>query len=177
MADLVHGAPSGAGISPEIRQCPWTEVLMRIFEVMTPAVHTVAPSCAAEEAWQMMHGRGVRHLIVKDGSRVVGVVSEADLGGRSGAAVRRGAIVADLMEPHVTSVTRQDTIRKAANLMRGRIVGCLPVIEDDHLIGIVTVADLLAVLGRGVDRPIQPPRKAPHFKVAHRRAVAATGRW
>ena len=36
--------------------------------------------------------------------------------------------------------------------MRGRFVGCLPVIEDDHLIGVVTVADLLAVLGRGVDR-------------------------
>lgn len=150
---------------------------MRIFEVMTPAVHTVTSSCVAEDAWQMMHSRGVRHLIVKDGSHVVGMLSEADLGGRSGAAVRRGAMVGDLMERHVTSVTRQDTIRKAANLMRGRFVGCLPVIEDDHLIGVVTVADLLAVLGRGVDRPIQPARKAPHFKVPHRRAAAASGRW
>ncbi len=150
---------------------------MRIFEVMTPAVHTVAPSCAAEEAWQSMHSRGVRHLIVKDGSQVVGVLSEADLGGRSGVALRRGAMVADLMERHITSVTRQDTVRKAANLMRGRFVGCLPVIEDEHLIGVVTVADLLAVLGRGVDRPIQPPRKAPHFKVPHRRSAVANGRW
>jgi acetoin utilization protein AcuB len=150
---------------------------MRMFELMTPTVHTVSPSCGAEDAWQMMHTRNVRHLIVTEGSHVVGMLSDADLGGRSGAMVRAGATAGELMDRHIVSVTRHDTVRKVANLMRGRLVDCLPVVEDGRLVGVITASDLLMVLGRGVDRPGQPTRTALHHKVPHRRAKAATGQW
>jgi CBS domain-containing protein len=136
---------------------------MRIFEIMTSRVRTVAPSGNAEDAWQAMHKNGIRHLVVMDSSQVVGLLSEADLGGRSGGAVRAGAIVADLMAGDVVTVTPQETVRKVANVMRGRRIDCVPVVDCRRLVGVVTATDLLALLGRGVDRPLTPQRQAPHY--------------
>jgi len=150
---------------------------MRIFEIMSDRAVTVPPTLAGAEAWRLMLAENVHHLIVKDGSTVVGVLSDSDAGGRHGAAVRSGTTVADLMDRHFAAVTRQDTVRKAANLMRGRLIGCLPVIERDRLLGVITVTDLLALLGHGVERPDHETRAALHHRVAHRRAATGSGLW
>jgi acetoin utilization protein AcuB len=149
---------------------------MRIYEVMNHTVHTVAPRDSAEGAWQVMHANRVRHLVVKDGSKIVGVFSDSDAGGRAGGALRAGKTVAELMDRHIVSVEREDTVRKAANLMTGHLIGCLPVIEHERLLGVVTVADLLKVIGRGVDRPSHDSRPVLHHRVPHRKNSAA-GRW
>ncbi len=149
---------------------------MRIYEVMTVKVQTIAPQETAEQAWQLMHAKGVRHLVVKDGSQIVGVLSESDAGGRNGAPIRAGKTAADLMDDHVTSIGPDDTVRKAANLMAGHHIGCLPVIERSKLVGVVTIADLLKVIGRGVDRPGHESRAATHYRVPHRKNGTA-GRW
>jgi len=150
---------------------------MRIFEIMSEKPRTVPPTLPAADAWRLMIAENVHHLIVKDGSKVVGVLSDSDAGGRHGAAVRSGMTVADLMDRHFAAITRQDTARKAANLMRGRMIGCLPVIERDRLLGVITVTDLLALLGHGVERPDHETRAALHHRVAHRRATTSSGRW
>ena len=151
---------------------------MRIQEIMTTTVHSVSPTIPAEDAWEFMHTKGVRHLIVKDGSQVVGVFSDSDAGGRSGAVVRRGARVADLMDRHVVRVGPNDTLRKAANLMRGHLIACLPVVDGERLVGVITFTDILDVVGGGGgDRPNHEQRAALHHRVAHRRSRAATGRW
>jgi CBS domain-containing protein len=97
----------------------------------------------------------IHHLIVLEQRRVVGVVSARDLGGRVGARGHDGdaRTVADVMSPHIVSATPETTVRQAANLMRGRIVGCLAVIDGDEPIGIVTTTDLLELIGRGAERP------------------------
>jgi acetoin utilization protein AcuB len=126
---------------------------MRLAEIMNKDVVAVRPDDDAERAWSLMRTMEVRHLVVMDGRRVVGVLSERDLGGRSGAAVRRGRTVADLMTEHVVEASPSTTIRQAANLMRGRTIGCLPVLENGRLAGIVTTTDILEQLGRGSTRP------------------------
>ena len=45
--------------------------------------------------------------------------------------------------------------RQAANLLRGRTIGCLPIVEDGKAVGIVTTTDLLELIGRGSERPVQ----------------------
>jgi CBS-domain-containing membrane protein len=150
---------------------------MRIFEIMSPIERTITPASSAEDAWQLMQSARVSHLVVKDKARVVGIVSESDLGGRSGTPLRVGVSVRDLMNPEVVQVKPQDTVRKAANLMRTRGMVCLPVVDRGEIVGQVTIADMLGILGHGVDRPAQPARAALHYRVPHRRARAATGRW
>jgi acetoin utilization protein AcuB len=51
------------------------------------------------------------------------------------------------------------TVRQAANLMQGRSIGCLPVLEGSRVVGIVTVTDLLEAVGRGVERPVERGRR------------------
>jgi acetoin utilization protein AcuB len=150
---------------------------MRVQELMQATVHSVRPDFAAEEAWQIMQTKGIRHLVVKDGSTVVGVLSDSDAGGPSGAPLRAGADVADLMNRHFVSVAPGDTVRKAANLMTGHFTGCLPVIERGKLVGVVTVTDMLEVMGKGGDRPAHNARASLHHRVPHKKVRTATGRW
>jgi len=109
-----------------------------------------------------MRRRGIRHLVVVDEGRVVGIVSERDFG-----RVRRGGTLAvqDVMSRNVVSATPATTFRQAANLMRGHTIGCLLVVEDDELLGLVTTTDLLDQLGRGATRPTvrteAPPLRSP----------------
>ena len=150
---------------------------MRIFEVMSEKVLTVPPALPAADAWQMMEANNVRHLVVKDGAKVVGVLSDTDAGGPHGEAVRARAAVRDLMDSHFACVTRADTVRKAANLMRGHKTGCLPVVERGRLLGVVTIGNLLEILGHGIERPNHEARAALHHRVAHRKAATSSGRW
>jgi acetoin utilization protein AcuB len=150
---------------------------MRVEEVMTRDVLTVASTTPAADAWDLMRARRIHHLVVMDGSTVAGVLSDRDTGGRSGASVRARSTVADLMTGRAVTVAPRDTIRRVANLMKGRTIGCLPVLNRGRLVGIVTVSDLLELLGRGIDRPAKGERAALHHRRPHRKNRRASGMW
>jgi CBS domain-containing protein len=84
---------------------------------------------------------------------VEGIISERDLGGKRGLGARSEQPVSEVMEKHVLTGEPDMSIKRAANLMRGHVIGCLPVIEKGKLKGILTVSDLLDVLGRGAEKP------------------------
>lgn len=149
---------------------------MRLQEIMTTGVVTVGPDEAASAAWARMQRKRIRHLIVTDGKRPLGVISERDLGGRDGSAVRRGRKVGELMTPRVASAAPSMTLRQAANLMRGRLIGSLPIVERGRVVGIVTATDVLEQLGRGSSRPaVRAQRKSMRLPpVATRTRRAAT---
>ena len=145
---------------------------------MSEDVETVSPESAADAAWQRMRLAGVHHLVVTSGARVVGLISDRDAGGTKGAALRKGRTVGDLMTPAPVTVAPDTPIRKAANLMRGRSIGSLVVTKKNgRLSGIVTVSDLLELLGRGAERPVvattrwtikhRTPHKKVHVTGAH----------
>lgn len=126
---------------------------MRLQEIMTTGVVSIGPDESANSAWSRMEREGIRHLVVTEGKHLLGVLSERDLGGRHGRDVRRGRVVRDLMTAQVAVATPATTLRQAANLMRGRLIGCLPVVENGRLVGIATATDVLDELGRGSSRP------------------------
>lgn len=128
---------------------------MRVSDVMARPVKTVAPGEPAERAWTLMRQRGVHHLVVIEDHKILGVVSDADLGGTRGAALRKDRNVEELMSRHVVTAAPDLSLRRVANLMRGRSIGCLPVVDGDELVGIVTFSDLLELLGRGALRPVE----------------------
>jgi acetoin utilization protein AcuB len=149
---------------------------MRVFEIMTAGVQTVLPTMTAAEAWEVMRRKRIHHLVVTRNSDVVGILSDRDAGSGVGAGVRALHTVGDLMTSDVVTVRPNDTIRSVANVMRGRTIGCVPVIEGQRLVGIVTVSDLLRLLGRGIDRPAKPSRPAATHRVPHRKRQQA-GSW
>ncbi|HUK36622.1 MAG TPA: CBS domain-containing protein [Vicinamibacterales bacterium] len=151
---------------------------MRVQEVMSGSVRTVPANTPAERAWSLMKTDGIHHLVVTDGRRIVGVLSDKDAGGRSAAAAfRNGKTVEELMTKPVVTIAPDATVRRAANIMRGRTIGCLPVIRGNRLVGIVTTADLLTVVGGGAERPARADRRTLNYKTPHRGKHIATGMW
>jgi acetoin utilization protein AcuB len=150
---------------------------MRVAEVMTRDVRTVRPTMRAADARELMRRERIHHLVVTAGAEVVGVVSDRDGTGPGGALMAGDSSVRDLMTPRVVTIDPAAPVRKAANLMRGRTIGCLPVLKGKRLVGIVTVSDLLELVGGGVDRPAQSVRHALHHRVAHRKLARASGVW
>lgn len=151
---------------------------MRARDVMTQGVLTVPSGTPANDAWQLMRTNQVHHLLVGSTAKPMGVLSERDLGGRSGASVRRGATVSDLMTTDVVSVPEGETIRKVANVMRGRTIGCVLVTQRGKIVGIITVSDLLELLGRGGAQAARTVSRPPlHHRVPHRKQTRTTGVW
>ena len=121
---------------------------MRLRDIMSEAVETIAPDATVDEARELMRRQDVRHLVVVANGGIAGVLSANDLRRAAGNAAVRAA-----MSAPVVTATPLTSIRQAANLMRGNHVSCLPVVEGEAgLVGIVTVADLLDLIGKGVTR-------------------------
>jgi acetoin utilization protein AcuB len=121
---------------------------MRLQEIMSKPVQTIAPDANAVEAGARMRLRGIHHLVVVSGSEVLGVLSQRDI-----VRAKVTETVAAVMAPNPVTATPETTVRKAANLMRGRGIGCLPVSDGKRVVGMVTAADLLILIGRGAERP------------------------
>ena len=133
---------------------------MQIKDIMTSVVIGVGSNLDAEAAWHEMRTARVHHLVVIDDGRIAGVLSALDLGGEHGASVRAGKRVVDLMTPYALVAAPEMRVRDAANLMRGNSLGCLPVVDGKTLVGIVTVSDLLELVGRGTThRPVDESRR------------------
>jgi CBS domain-containing protein len=124
---------------------------MQLKEVMSTRIETASPAESAASAITRMRQSRIRHLVVQDGRKVVGVLSDRDV--ENLGSMADVETVEDHMSSRVVTASPEMTLRKAANLMRGRSIGCLPVLSDGKLVGIVTTTDLLELIGRGTERP------------------------
>lgn len=119
---------------------------MQIQQIMSKHVRGVDPDVDAESAWTYMQQSQVWHLMVVERTRVIGVISERDLGSTHGGPLRAERKVRDLMTPHAFALSPDTDVRDAAKLLRGLVIGCFPVMDGKELVGILTTSDLLDVL-------------------------------
>jgi acetoin utilization protein AcuB len=131
---------------------------MRLKEIMKRDVVTLGAEAPEDEAREQMRRNRIHHIVVIRGSEVVGVVSDRDLG-PSERSDRIARTVGDVMTPAVATAAPTTTVREAANLLRGRTIGCLPVVERGKLAGIVTTSDLLTLIGKGAERPVTKSKR------------------
>ncbi len=148
---------------------------MRVDEVMTTAVATVRADASLGDAIAIMEARHVSGLPVVDGKdALVGMLTEGDLLKRieTGTAVHRRAgwldlvlgsgrgasdyvrthsrYVGDLMSHDVLTATEGTSLEEVVALMEKRRVKRLPIVRDGRLVGIVSRADLVRVIGRAL---------------------------
>jgi CBS domain-containing protein len=122
---------------------------LRVRDVMNPSVVVVTAECTYRHVADVITEFGVSGVpVVRDGNRVVGVVSEADLLPRlrpDAVRATEPATAGSLMSTPPVTVTAGAAVSTAAALMHRHRVKRLPVLDDDTgaLVGIVTRRDLL----------------------------------
>lgn len=107
-------------------------------DVMTERVFTLLPTDPIDAALALMQDHGVLHApVLDDEGAVVGVLSHRDL---LGLTAPRAQTVAEVM--HVAETVERDTLlADAADLLVENAFGCVPVVENRRLVGILTESD------------------------------------
>ena len=125
---------------------------MQVHAILTPDPYSLPPEAGLDEAMNLMDQHDIRHVPVVAGGRLVGVVSNRDLLEATGwkkngvwrscgpDAPRR---LGEIMQASPVTLDPHDSVVAAAIEMSLRRIGCLPVVENGRLIGIVTETDLM----------------------------------
>lgn len=132
----------------------------RIEDWMSSPVQTLRPEEPLARARRLMRSRPIRHIPVVDDGALVGMASDRDIRWALGrgaaefaARASRPARVSDIMTREVVSAEPRNTLVEAAECMLTRRIGCLPVMQQERLLGILTQSDLLRALAAAYDAP------------------------
>jgi CBS domain-containing membrane protein len=124
-------------------------------ELMTERVFTLRPSDSLATLEDLMDARRVRHVpIVDREGDLIGLVSHRDLargalGGLEDVPISverdilRGRRVREIMTTEPETVDPDTPLAEAASMLLENKIGCLPVVEGAHLVGILTEADFV----------------------------------
>ena len=134
--------------------------MTQLSEIMNRTLVTVDTHASLRQAQRILDRRNIRHLFVMDGKRLVGIVTDRDL--RKAAPSSKSPLttsareefmdelkVVEVMSRKLIEASPSTTVREAAKVMVREKIGCLPVVDDKTLVGIVTETDLLKILVRG----------------------------
>jgi CBS domain-containing protein len=127
---------------------------MKVREIMVTELVTLHVDEELSLASDIMNLARIRHLPILEGERLVGIISQRDLFRASLASVMgygyaetrdhlKTVSIRDAMVKNVITVTPDTKIVEAGRMMLDRKFGCLPVVEDGRLVGMVTETDIL----------------------------------
>ena len=108
-------------------------------------IYTIWPSATVLEALTLMADKGIGALIVMENDKVAGILSERDYA-RKIALMERSSYtteVSEIMTSNVMTVSPGQTIEFCMELMTEKRLRHLPVLEDDKLIGLISIGDLV----------------------------------
>lgn len=125
-------------------------------------VYTTTPDQPVQAAAVQLNARQIGALPVIERGRLVGIISERDV---TRAVAERGAealhlAVRFLMSPKVRTCTPESTVKEVMTLMTNHRFRHLPVIEDDRLVGIISIGDVVKQRLREMETEAQVLRDA-----------------
>ena len=117
----------------------------QLLEAKSPSTQTIAPDAPVLDPLRLMAEHGIGAVLVMEGPRLLGVLTERDyarkvvLHGRSSA----DTPVRDIMSVDVATATLLDSSDTCMQLMTDRRIRHLPVMDGDDVVGIVSIGDLV----------------------------------
>jgi CBS domain-containing protein len=127
---------------------------MKVNEIMVKEVATLDVNDELSLANDIMRLGRIRHLPVVEGTRLVGIISERDLFKKSLAQalgyaskdtrdLMKTLRIKDVMVTGVITIPPDTEVCEATKMMIEEKIGCLPVVEDNLLVGLITETDVL----------------------------------
>ncbi len=116
-----------------------------LLEAKTPEIHAISPDAPMIDAIRLMAEKQIGALLVVQGGKLVGIVSERDyarkivLQGRSSATTP----VRDVMTADVRTVGLEDTAEHCMALVTNQRIRHLPVVVNGEVLGVVSIGDLV----------------------------------
>ena len=124
---------------------------------MTSPATAVAETTSLLDAVLLMRRSGIRHLPVVDGERLVGIVTDRDLNRLAPSMLGKpspeeyneifeNTPLSKVMIRNPITVGPDTKVLDAVAILHNEKLGCLPVVENERLVGIITVTDMLGLL-------------------------------
>lgn len=115
-----------------------------IREVMTKDPQTLSQDASVVEAAKLMDQHDIGNIIVVRDSQIWGILTDRDIVVRAIAEGRDPAKtkVGDISSEELTTLSPDETVDRAVELMRERAIRRLPVVEGETPVGIVSLGDL-----------------------------------
>ena len=111
-------------------------------------VYSVTENITVYEALKVMGEKNIGALLVMEGERLTGIISERDyarkiiLKGKSSTDTH----VKEIMTENVITVLPEDDIEKCMGLMSGRKIRHLPVVKDNKVLGVISITDVVTAI-------------------------------
>lgn len=140
---------------------------MYVKDVMQSVVTTAPKGTPVQEAFEIMRDGGFRHLpILDEFGKVAGILSDRDLRsvgaiykdeatGTEDFLVTEDTTVDKIMATKPFTVSPEDSVSFAIDIIREKRIGCLIVSKGGELLGILSYLDLLVALKELLDRPVR----------------------
>ncbi len=124
----------------------WIDNYRTVEQFMSKDLFTVRPGDVVDLAASLMNWKHIRHVPVEDDAgNLVGLLSHRDLLKLLTEHCGEEIIVRDVMKTNLITVTPETGSLEALKTMRDHDIGCLPVVHNNRLIGLITAFDFLTV--------------------------------
>ncbi|MDR5172232.1 CBS domain-containing protein [Methylobacillus flagellatus] len=121
------------------------KTVRQVLETKGSTIYSVAPESLVYDALLLMAEHHIGALVVMQRDNMVGIFSERDyarevvIKGKTS----KTTTVGDIMSVQLITVSPEDTVEHCMNLMSGKRIRHLPVLEDDKLVGLLSIGDLV----------------------------------
>ena len=111
----------------------------------SPEIHAVTPDAAVVQAIRLMAEKGIGAVLVMDGRRLVGILSERDYARKVVLKDRSSATTAvhEIMTSELVTVAPTVTVEQCLELVTNRRIRHLPVVDGDEVVGVISIGDLV----------------------------------
>ncbi|MGA9699783.1 MAG: CBS domain-containing protein, partial [Acinetobacter sp.] len=122
-----------------------TNVAQVIQDKIEQTIFTISPEATVLEAISLMADKGIGAVVVTDQDKVVGILSERDYTRKVMLMERtsKETSVSEIMTAKVLTVTKSTSVEDCLGLMTDRHLRHLPVVENDKLVGLISIGDLV----------------------------------
>lgn len=118
--------------------------MKKVKDYMTKPVKTIKRTATMAEAAKLMRKNRIGCLVVIDGDKPVGIITERDIAYKVVAEEKGFDIkVGDAMTKDLKIIDGEKSLRDAAKLMASQLIRRLPVLEGKRLVGIITIEDIM----------------------------------
>jgi CBS domain-containing protein len=127
---------------------------MKISEIMTKAAVTDSAEDTLAEACEKMRHAQTSSILIMDGERMVGIVTERDVVKCVARGLDpKGTTLKDIMTTDIVTIGPMTTLKEAANIMATKWIRHLPIVEGSKVVGMISQRDLTGVLAEALHEP------------------------